>query len=62
MQIAALNSRASAYEEAALCSYDTNIIQGFREAAQGLRDEAERLKTDTEYELPSKVRRELGLL
>lgn len=60
-QIKALNSRAQCYEEAAACSWDSNISEGFRRSSQELRDHALRLDSDTEYELPKAVRRELGL-
>ena len=60
-QIAALASRAKCYDGAAVCSHDPTIIQGFKDAARNLLEHRQKLLTDTEYELPKNVRRELGI-
>ena len=61
-QLALLDSRAQSYYEAALRSFDPDIIRGYQHEARSLLEHHRKMEADQEYELPSKVKRELGIV
>lgn len=56
-----LATRAKTYDQAAMSSHDPAIIQGFRDAAINLLEHRHKMLAEPEYELPQRIRKELGI-
>ena len=61
IQIELLTGRAKTYDNAALSARDSTLIQGFRDAAFTLLEHKQKMLNEPEYELPSRIKRELGI-
>ena len=59
--IKVLADRAKTYDHAALSAHDPALIQGFRDAALNLLEYEQKMIAEPSYELPSRIKRELGI-